>query len=65
MTELKEISFEKSLKYFIKDKNYYEVSDCHTNTYSKFYDKNCEEVDSRSKDFSFITGLLTYSDNKK
>ncbi len=57
----KRINFEKTLKYFMKNRDSYEPFDCHMNTYDRFYDKNYDEVDSRSKDFSFVTGLMTLS----
>lgn len=58
----KKISFNKSYYYFDKDKEIYHSSDCHTNTYIKFYDKNYKEVERREKDFKYVTGLMTYDD---
>lgn len=65
MIKLCSIDFDKTLKYFVKDKFEYQQNECHSNTYSRFYSCNCEEVDLRSNDFSFHTGLICYEDTKK
>lgn len=58
---LKKIDFDKSLHYFLKDKSYYKQSDCHINAYTRFFDKNYEEVERRELHFSYVTGLMLFT----
>lgn len=60
---VKKIDFEKSFKYFWKDKEYYQPRDCHVNTYARFYDKNYEEVERRISKFKYVTGFLDIEDD--
>jgi len=61
----KKIDFEKSLHYYLKDKNYYKPSDCHINAYIRFFDKNYEEVERRDLHFSYVTGLMLFTDGEQ
>ena len=65
MINLKKINFQKSYEYFYKNPDVYKPSDCHTKSYVKFYDVKYDEVDSRSDDFYFVTGLMTFDDGIK
>ncbi len=60
----KKIDFEKSLHYYLKDKNYYKPSDCHMNVYTRFFDKNYGEVELRDLHFSYVTGLMLFTDGE-
>lgn len=57
----KKIDFERSLHYYLKDKYYYKQTDCHMNAYTRFFDKNYEEVEHRELHFSFVTGLMLFT----
>ena len=59
------MNFDKTLLYFLKDKNYYKQNDCHMNSYSKFFEKNFKEVEHRESDFSYITGLIIFTKGEK
>jgi len=61
----KKMNFDKSLQYFLKDKNYYKKNDCHMNSYSMFYDRNYEEVEHRKSNFSYVTGLIMFKKGEK
>ena len=60
MLLVKKMDFEKSLNYYLKDKNTYEAKECHKNTYSTFYSNNEMLIRKRPKDFTYVTGLMTY-----
>ena len=57
-----EINFDKSLTYYLKDKEQYLPCECHINTYLKFYDYNYPEVEKRMDSFKYVTGLLLIDD---
>ena len=52
------MNFDKSLKYYLKDKDYYINSECHVNVYQRFYDVNYEEIEKRDYKIKYVTGLL-------
>ena len=59
---IKRINFDKSLTYYLKDKEQYLPCECHNNTYLKFYDYNYPEVEKRMDSFKYVTGLLLIDD---
>ena len=59
---VKRINFDKSLSYYLKDKEQYLPCECHNNTYLKFYDYNYPEVEKRMDSFKYVTGLLLIDD---
>lgn len=60
---IKKINFDKTLAYYLKDKEQYLPCECHTNTYLKFYDYNFPEVERRIDSFKYVTGLLLITDD--
>ena len=62
---IKKINFDKSLTYYLKDKEHYLPCECHTNTYINFYDYNYEEVEKRIDVFRYVTGLMLINGGDK
>ena len=62
---VKKINFDKSLAYYLKDKEHYLPCECHTNTYINYYDYNYEEVEKRIDTFRYVTGLMLINDEEK
>lgn len=60
----KKIDFKETLHYFLKDKDSYNRSDCHINTYNVFYENNHKVIDVRQSNFYFVTGIVIFSDGQ-
>lgn len=62
---VKKINFDKSLAYYLKDKERYLPRECHLNTYLYFYDCNLANIQKRTDSYRYVTGLMLISDEEK
>ena len=61
----KKIDFDKSLDYYLKDKNEYRKLECHLNAYDCFYKSNEKIINIRESNFYYVTGVIICESNGK